>query len=94
MTIRRIKNISIYVVLIWLAVGIALVGFTVTIIGAFLNGLAIFSGSRDLSEGFGLILMGNSMALLGVVIIVPIFVIGIYIHEENIARFKSENVQK
>lgn len=86
MTIRRIKNISIEVVLIWLAVSIALVGFIITIIGAFLNELAMFNGSRDLSEGFGIILIGNSIALLGVIIIVPVFVIGIYIHEENIAR--------
>lgn len=78
MTIRRIKNISIEVVLIWLAIGIVLVGFIITIIGAFLNGLAMFNGSRDLSEGFGLILMGNSMALLGVVLIVPVFLLSIF----------------
>ena len=86
MTIIRIKNMSIEVMLIWLAICIALVGFIITIIGAFLNGLAMFNGSRDLSEGFGLILIGNSIDLLGVVIIVPVFVIGRYIHEENIAR--------
>ena len=78
MTIIRIKNISIEVVLIWLAVGIALVGFTTTIIGAFLNGLAMFNGSRDLSEGFGLILIGNSISLLGVVIIVLVFLLSIF----------------
>lgn len=78
MTIRRIKNISIEVTLIWLAIGIALVGFIITIIGAFLNGLAIFNGSRDLSEGFGLIFIGNSIALLGVALIVPVFVLSIF----------------
>lgn len=78
MTIRRIKNISIEVMLIWLAIGIALMGFTITIIGAFLNGLAMFNGSRDLSEGFGLILMGDSIALLGVAIIVPVFLLSIF----------------
>ncbi len=78
MTIRRIKNISIEVALIWLTIGFALVGFIITIIGAFLNGLAMFNGSRDLSEGFGLILMGNSMALLGVAIIVPVLLLSIF----------------
>lgn len=78
MTIRRIKNVSIEVVLIWLAIGIALVGFIITIIGTFLNGLAIFNGSRDLSDGFGLILMGNSMALLGLVVIVLAVLLSIF----------------
>lgn len=78
MVTKRIKNISIEVISIWLAIGIALVGFIITIIGAFLNGLAIFNGSRDLSDGFGLILMGNSMILLGVTIIVLIFLLSIF----------------
>lgn len=78
MTMIRIKNISIEVMLIWLAICIALVGFIMTIIGAFLNGLAMFNGSKDLSEGFGLILMGNSIALLGVVIIVLAFLLSIF----------------
>ena len=78
MTIRIIKNISIEVILIWLAIGIALVGFIITIIGAFLNGLAMFNSSKDLSEGFGLILMGNSIALLGVVIIILAFLLSIF----------------
>jgi len=78
MTIRRIKNISIEVMLIWLSIGIALVGFIITIIGAFLNGLAIFNGSRDLSEGFGLILIGDSMTLLGVIIIVLALLLSIF----------------
>ena len=78
MTIIRIKNISIEVMLIWLSIGIALVGFIITIIGAFLNGLAMFNGSRDLSEGFGLILIGDSIAFLGVVIIVLVFLLSIF----------------
>lgn len=78
MTIIRIKNISIEVMLIWLAIGIALVGFIITVIGAFLNGLAMFNDSRDLYEGFGLILMGNSMSLLGVAIIVLVFLLSIF----------------
>lgn len=78
MVTKRIKNISIEVISIWLAIGIALVGFIITIIGAFLNGLAIFNGSRDLSDGFGLILMGNSMTLLGVAIIVLAFLLSIF----------------
>lgn len=78
MVTKRIKNISIEVISIWLAIGIALVGFIITIIGAFLNGLAIFNGSIDLSDGFGLILMGNSMTLLGVAIIVLAFLLSIF----------------
>lgn len=76
--IRRIRNVSIEIVLIWLAICIALVGFVITVIGAFLNGWAMFNGSRDLSEGFGLILMGNSIALLGVALIVLIFMLSIF----------------
>jgi len=76
--IRRIRNVSIEITLIWLAIGIALVGFVITVIGAFLNGWAMFNGSRDLSEGFGLILMGNSIALLGVALIVLIFMLSIF----------------
>lgn len=78
MAIKRIKNMSIEVTLIWLAIGIALVGFIITIIGTFLNGLAMFNGPKDLSDGFGLILMGNSIALLGVVIIVLAFLLSIF----------------
>ncbi len=65
---------SIEITLIWLAIVIALVGFVITVVGAFLNGWAIFNGSRDLHEGFGIILMGNSLALLGIAIIALVFI--------------------
>lgn len=72
------KMNKIEVSLIWLAIFTALVGFVITIIGAFLNGWAMFNGSEDLNEGFGIILMGDSIALLGVALIVPIFVLSIF----------------
>lgn len=77
MTIR-IKNVSVDVMLIWLAISIVLVGFIIAIIGAFLNGLAMFNGQRDLSKGFGLILIGDSIALLGAIIIVLVLVLYIF----------------
>jgi len=64
--------------LIWLAIGTALVGFTITIIGASLVGWIMFNGSNDVSQGFGIILIGNSIALLGVVIIVPAFIVSMF----------------
>lgn len=71
-----IKNIE--VKLVWLAIGITLTGFSITIIGAFLNGLALFRGSTDWSQGFGLILMGDAIALSGVALITPIFLLSVY----------------
>lgn len=72
------KNVPIEFKLVFLAIGTALVGFAITIIGTFLNGFAMFDGSNDLSQGFGLILIGNSTALLGVAIIVPAIMIVLY----------------
>lgn len=77
MTIR-IKSVSIEAMLIWLAIGITLVGFIIAIIGAFLNGLDMFNGQRDLSKGFGLILIGDSIALLGAIIVVLVLVLYIF----------------
>lgn len=74
----RIKNISVETTLVWLAIGITLIGFIIAIIGAFLNGLAIFNGQRDLSKGFGLMLIGDSIALLGAIIIVLVLVLYIF----------------
>lgn len=76
--IRRIRNISIEIILIWLAICIALVGSVITITGTFLNGWAIFNDSRDLSKGFGLILMGNSIILVGVALIALVFMLSIF----------------
>jgi len=72
------KNMPIEFKLVFLAIGMALVGFIITIIGAFLNGFAMFGGSNDLSQGFGLILIGDSIALLGVAIMVPAIVISLF----------------
>lgn len=74
----RIKNISIETALVWLAIGIILIGFIIAVIGVFLNGLAIFNGQRDLSKGFGLMLIGDSMALLGAIIVVLVLVLYIF----------------
>lgn len=75
---KRIRSFSIETLLIFVAIGVAMTGFTITIMGAFLNGLSMFNGSKDLSKGFGIILIGDSIALLGLVIMVLVFVLSIF----------------
>jgi len=77
---KRIRNVSVETVLVFLSIGIALIGFTITIIGAFLNGLAMFNGKTDLSKGFGMILIGNSVALSGAIMIIIVFIVSIFKH--------------
>jgi uncharacterized membrane protein len=77
MTIN-VKNMPIEFLLVFVALGTALVGFMITIIGAFLNGWTMFNGSNDFDKGFGIILIGNSTALVGVAIMVPAIIIMLY----------------
>ena len=75
---KKMKNVSVETVLVFIAMCFSLIGFAITVIGAFLNGLMMLNSSLDLSKGFGIILIGNSVALLGVVIISAIFIISIF----------------
>lgn len=72
------KNMPIELMSVFLAIGTALVGFTITIAGALLVGWIMFNGSNDVSKGFGIILIGNSIALLGVAIMVPAIAISLF----------------
>lgn len=74
---KRIRNVSIETVLVFLSMGIALSGFAITVMGAFLNGWAMLNGEMNLSKGFGMILIGNSIAFSGVIMVVMIFVISV-----------------
>jgi hypothetical protein len=75
---KRITNVSAETGLVFVAICISLIGFAITVIGAFLNGFMMFNGSTDLHEGFGIILIGNSIALLGVVILTVVFILSIF----------------
>lgn len=75
---KRIKNASVETVLVFVAICISLIGFAITVIGAFLNGFMMLNGSIDLSKGFGIILIGNSVSLLGVIIIAVVFILSIF----------------
>jgi hypothetical protein len=75
---KKIKNLSVETVLVFIAICFSLIGFAITVMGAFLNGLMMLNGSLDLSKGFGIILIGNSVALLGVIIISSVFIFSIF----------------
>lgn len=75
---KKIKNLSVETVLVFIAICFSLIGFVITVIGAFLNGLMMLNGSIDLSKGFGIILIGNSVALLGVIIIFAVFTLSMF----------------
>lgn len=75
---KRIRNVSIETAVIFVAICISLIGFIITIIGAFLNGFMMFNGLKDLSRGFGIILIGDSIALLGVAIMALVFIFELF----------------
>lgn len=75
---QRIRNTPIENTLVFVAICISVIGLVITVIGAFLNGFMTFNGQKDLSTGFGIILMGNSIALLGVVTVVMAFIVYIF----------------
>jgi hypothetical protein len=75
---KRIRNVSVETAVVFLAICISLIGFIITVMGAFLNGFMMFNGSKDLFQGFGIILIGNSIALLGVIIMSAVFIFNIF----------------
>lgn len=75
---KKIRSLSIETALIFTAICTSLIGFAVTIIGALFNGWAMFNGSKDLSKGFGIILIGDSIVFLGVILIVLVIIISIF----------------
>ena len=76
--IKRIRNVSVETTFVFLAICVSLIGFIITVMGAFLNGFIMFNDSKDLSQGFGIILIGNSIALLGVIIMSVVFIFNIF----------------
>lgn len=83
------KNMPIEFKLVFLAIGTTLVGFSITIAGALLDGWNMFNGSNDdWSRPFGMILIGNSIALLGVAIIVPAIAVSLFkSYNDDIKKF-------
>lgn len=75
---KKVKNVPVETVLVFLAICISLIGFIITVIGVFLNGFMMLNGSIDMSKGFGMILIGNSVALLGAIIVTVIFIFYIF----------------
>jgi len=75
---KRIRNIPIETALVLVAMCISLIGFIITITGAFLNGWGLFNGSIDSSKKFGIIMMGVSIGFLGVVIILIVIIVNIF----------------
>lgn len=74
--IEKIKNIPIDIIILGISLCISTFGFLMTIYGAFLNGLEIYSGNNyNLDEGFGLILMGISIIASGLVGVIIAFVV-------------------